>query len=350
MSLQTSIGAIGNLLDERARVLPAGGAAHAGADPRRARAAARHRALGFQRRHAAGHLPDSRGGRRAGRGRSTRCAAPPRGRRGTATRSWFCPTATSTPTTRRSPPCWPPRRCTRTLCARAPARMCGLVVESGEPRETMHVALLLGYGAAAVCPYLALETCCEPATASRAMSRRSADGPAQDLLEDGHLDHPELSRRADLRGRRARAEADRPVLPRHRVARRRDRAWPTRTRPPRAGTRPRLRRAAGDRRRRRVPLPRRRRVPPLESADTIVALQRAVRDGSRDGFRALLPSSSTAPAASDAARPARAGAAGGRVPLDEVEPATDDRAALRHRRHEPRLALAARPTRRSRSR
>ena len=36
--------------------------------------------------------------------------------------------------------------------------MCGLVVESGEPRETMHVALLLGYGAAAVCPYLALET------------------------------------------------------------------------------------------------------------------------------------------------------------------------------------------------
>ncbi len=36
--------------------------------------------------------------------------------------------------------------------------MCGLVVESGEPRETMHVALLLGYGASAVNPYLALET------------------------------------------------------------------------------------------------------------------------------------------------------------------------------------------------
>src|SRR5581483_56466 len=35
--------------------------------------------------------------------------------------------------------------------------MCGLVVDSGEPRETMHLALLLGYGAAAVCPYLALE-------------------------------------------------------------------------------------------------------------------------------------------------------------------------------------------------
>ncbi|MFM7694549.1 MAG: glutamate synthase central domain-containing protein, partial [Actinomycetota bacterium] len=36
--------------------------------------------------------------------------------------------------------------------------MCGLVVESGEPRETMHMALLIGYGAAAVNPYLTLET------------------------------------------------------------------------------------------------------------------------------------------------------------------------------------------------
>ncbi len=36
--------------------------------------------------------------------------------------------------------------------------MCGLVVESGEPRETMHMALLIGYGAAAVNPYLALES------------------------------------------------------------------------------------------------------------------------------------------------------------------------------------------------
>jgi glutamate synthase (NADPH) large chain len=33
-----------------------------------------------------------------------------------------------------------------------------LIVESGEPREIMHFALLLGYGASAVNPYLALET------------------------------------------------------------------------------------------------------------------------------------------------------------------------------------------------
>jgi len=35
---------------------------------------------------------------------------------------------------------------------------CGLIVESGEPREVMHFCLLLGYGAAAVNPYLAYET------------------------------------------------------------------------------------------------------------------------------------------------------------------------------------------------
>ncbi|HMC59779.1 MAG TPA: glutamate synthase central domain-containing protein, partial [Candidatus Solibacter sp.] len=33
-----------------------------------------------------------------------------------------------------------------------------LIIESGEPRETMHFALLIGYGASAVNPYLALET------------------------------------------------------------------------------------------------------------------------------------------------------------------------------------------------
>ena len=34
----------------------------------------------------------------------------------------------------------------------------GLVVEAGDVRETHHVALLIGYGAAAVCPYLAIES------------------------------------------------------------------------------------------------------------------------------------------------------------------------------------------------
>lgn len=34
----------------------------------------------------------------------------------------------------------------------------GLIVDTGEARETMHFALLLGYGATAICPYLAIET------------------------------------------------------------------------------------------------------------------------------------------------------------------------------------------------
>ena len=33
-----------------------------------------------------------------------------------------------------------------------------LIVETGEPREVMHFALLVGYGASAINPYLALET------------------------------------------------------------------------------------------------------------------------------------------------------------------------------------------------
>ena len=36
--------------------------------------------------------------------------------------------------------------------------MCSIVVESGEPRETMHFALLIGYGASAINPYVALDT------------------------------------------------------------------------------------------------------------------------------------------------------------------------------------------------
>ena len=35
---------------------------------------------------------------------------------------------------------------------------CALVLETGEPREVMHFALLIGYGASAVNPYLAIET------------------------------------------------------------------------------------------------------------------------------------------------------------------------------------------------
>jgi glutamate synthase domain-containing protein 2/glutamate synthase domain-containing protein 3 len=42
-----------------------------------------------------------------------------------------------------------------------------LVIESGEPREVMHFALLIGYGASAVNPYLALETVATEAGANK---------------------------------------------------------------------------------------------------------------------------------------------------------------------------------------
>ena len=46
----------------------------------------------------------------------------------------------------------------RHLIAKGLRTSAGLLVESGEPREVMHLALLLGYGATAVNPYLAFET------------------------------------------------------------------------------------------------------------------------------------------------------------------------------------------------
>ena len=50
----------------------------------------------------------------------------------------------------------------------------GLIVESGEVREVMHYALLLGYGATAIHPYLALET----------VSSLAADGDAAKATEN----------------------------------------------------------------------------------------------------------------------------------------------------------------------
>ena len=83
---------------------------------------------------------------------------------------------------------------------------CALVVESGEPREVHHFALLIGYGASAVNPYLALETLgslvgegrlapeIHAGTGGLQLHESSQQGAAENLLEDGDLDAPELSR------------------------------------------------------------------------------------------------------------------------------------------------------------
>ena len=120
----------------------------------------------------------------------------------------------------------------------------GLVVESGEPRSVQSFATLIGYGAAAINPYVMLETLGELVDEGRARAdarggagaRDQGDrqGPAEDDLEDGHLDDLVLLRRADLRGGRPRAGARRAALHRHAVADRRHR--PARAR--RGGARP----------------------------------------------------------------------------------------------------------------
>ena len=152
------------------------------------------------RRRAGGHdvggAADLRAGGRGDRLRRERPrAVRPRRRRASAPRSRRCS---------RSPPC------TTTSCARARACRPACVLESGEPREVHHFATLIGYGASAINPYLMLESLAEVAAPRSARAgraqRRQGDrqGPAQDALEDGHLDDPVLQRRADLRGRRAR--------------------------------------------------------------------------------------------------------------------------------------------------
>ena len=104
----------------------------------------------------------------------------------------------------------------------------------------------------------------------RPVERRQGhrQGPAQDDLQDGHLDDPVLQRGADLRGRRPRAVADRQVLHRDRVADRRHRRAHPRgrdARAPRARLRPDQRRPAAGRRRLRVAP--RRRAPHVEPGD-----------------------------------------------------------------------------------
>ena len=107
----------------------------------------------------------------------------------------------------------------------------GLVVETGEAREVHHFALLLGYGAGAINPYLAFDTirdlCREGvlvgphrAQGGQELRQGGGQGHPQGDVEDGHLDGRVLHRRADLRGGRAAAGARRRVLHRHRVAHR----------------------------------------------------------------------------------------------------------------------------------
>ena len=52
----------------------------------------------------------------------------------------------------------------------------GLLVEAGDVREVHHVALLIGYGAAAVNPYLAMESVEDLAREGYYVKRRADEG------------------------------------------------------------------------------------------------------------------------------------------------------------------------------
>ena len=77
------------------------------------------------------------------------------------------------------------------------------------------MALLLGYGASAINPYLAFEIDRRPGAdkaaeqgrrrgpGSRELHQGAVQGPAQDHVQDGHLHPAQLPRRAGLRGRGA---------------------------------------------------------------------------------------------------------------------------------------------------
>ncbi|OUN01731.1 MAG: hypothetical protein BAA04_12815 [Firmicutes bacterium ZCTH02-B6] len=73
------------------------------------------------------------------------------------------------------------------LIRRGKRMRCSIVVESGEPREVHHMAALLGYGAAAVYPYLALETVATMRYKDESMTPDSAQDRFRKACEEGLL-------------------------------------------------------------------------------------------------------------------------------------------------------------------
>ena len=227
-SLSATIGPEANLLEATAGLVPPDRPAPAGHRPRRPGQAActstrTARRPGFKAfaidglfevREAGTPAPTAAGGERCA-GPSRTCGA------GSPRPSPRAPTSSSCPTATR-PPSWAPipsllltaavhhhlvREKTRTKV--------GLVVETGDAREVHHMALLIGYGAAAVNPYLALESIDDMIAEGLLDGRHAPPGPAQlhqgglqgrpqGDVQDGHLDRGLLHRRPGLRGDRPR--------------------------------------------------------------------------------------------------------------------------------------------------
>ena len=174
----------------------------------------------------------------------------------------------------------------------------GLVVESGDAREVHHMAALIGFGAAAVNPYMAFESHrgharprwldgSGPRDGAGQLRQGRRQGRAEGDVQDGHLDAGVLHRRPAVPGRRHLRGGARRVLHRtelsdrrHRPRRhRRRRRDPAHAGLPRSARRARAPRARG---RWRVPVAPRGRVPPVQPRHGVQAAardpHRAVRD------------------------------------------------------------------------
>ena len=161
-SLAGSIGPEANLLDPDAGVVPPGGAAVPGLLQRRPGQDPPHQP---RRRHARVRDPrrpaactTSRAAARHWRGASRRSAwrSPRRSPRAPA--SSCSPTAHSTAELAPIPSLLLTGAVHHHLVREKTRTQVGLLVEAGDVREVHHVALLIGYGAAAVNPYLAMES------------------------------------------------------------------------------------------------------------------------------------------------------------------------------------------------
>jgi hypothetical protein len=100
----------------------------------------------------------------------------------------------------------------------------GLVVETGTAREVHHFAVLAGYGAEAVHPYLAMETLVDIFSREAAHHCRQGhlslcqghrQGPVQDHVQDGRVHLYVLLRRPAVRGRGPEQRDRGQVLHRH---------------------------------------------------------------------------------------------------------------------------------------
>ena len=160
-SVFTGAGGEGNLLDPEARVVPADRARH-----RRSSTTTSWRGsssstagAGSSRSTAADALPGRRRRRRDWSARSTSLFDQAvRGDRARGQPDRPLRPRRRPPRWRRSRRCWPARGCTTSWSAAGLRSRAGLVVECGDAREVHHFALLLGYGAGTINPYVAFET------------------------------------------------------------------------------------------------------------------------------------------------------------------------------------------------